>query len=86
MMMLYLFVWLVKDKHQPRRATLFLPNTYNGGEQTPTTACYFILSNTCNGEENKYQNNGDAKDESRGGFCVYKNGVHQTCYGAKCGG
>jgi hypothetical protein len=20
-----------------------------GGEQTPTTACYFILSNTCNG-------------------------------------
>jgi hypothetical protein len=37
------------------------------------------------GTQNKYQNNGDAKDESRGGFCVYKNGVHQTCYGAKCG-
>jgi hypothetical protein len=35
MMMLYLFVWLVEDIL--RQA------------QYPTMACYFILSNTCNG-------------------------------------
>jgi hypothetical protein len=86
-MMLYLFMWLVEDKHQPRRAALFLPNTCNGeknrgslskhlhlplayseflkrnddallirvvgGGQTPTSACYFILSNTCNGGNKK---------------------------------
>jgi hypothetical protein len=30
--MLYLFLWLVEGKHQPRRVALFLSNTCNGGK------------------------------------------------------
>jgi hypothetical protein len=59
MMLLYLFVWLVEDKHQPRRVTLFyrtpamaeflkrnedaLSIRVVGEEQTPTTACVTLF-------------------------------------------